>query len=108
MKRIDFSLGGGWGINVYFGKEWPRFLKKARELEKQYCTSIPALDLGPSKNIGLSVGYCIYLKDKKNILVMVHELIHVCTWTRNHISMDDSPLQEWLAYTVQYCMEKLK
>lgn len=106
MKRIDFSLAGGWGINVYFGKEWPQFKRKARELEKQYYVSVPALDR--DDNIGLSVAYCVYVNDKKNTLTLVHELIHACTWTRNTLGMDDSALQEWLAYTVQYCLGKCK
>lgn len=104
MRRLTLSLGSqGTDIYVYRGiKE----LKAFRRFVKKHDLTHPFLE--PTSASGLAFMYAIWTEDTKpRSHVLVHELIHSLTYIRNTYGMEDSDLQEWLAYSMSWCLSRL-
>jgi ASC-1-like (ASCH) protein len=105
MRRIRLSLGDGWDIKIFTGDEWKKFVKLGEPCLDHYDKFREILKQEPSN---LAICDMIYVKDMNNVATLVHELIHSLTWVRITLGLEDSPLQEWLAYSIGYCMIQLK
>ena len=103
MKKVELSLGSGWTITVFQGRrEWRAFTRDARV---DWPDKDTWLD-DPCPRGGKCVSTHVWTEDG-SMHLLAHELIHALTYIRNKLGMDDSPLQEWLAYSLSWCLIKL-